>query len=586
VQKTGHERREAFYVDDWLVDPRTDRVSRDQHEVKLEPRVMDLLLYMASRPGEVVTREELEAAVWAGMIVGYDSLTSAMIKLRKAFDDDSRNPKIIETVSKRGYRLIAPVKAAPAVTEPQDTESAPAVTEPQDTESAPATPDFIAPHPRLPRRLLLSVALLVVAVALLVGLYVLRTGLSPQPTQTQQDIASGRTSLVVLPFTNSNDDKSQEYFSDGITDDLISDLSRFSGLNVIARRTAYIYKNRHPAIQTIARELGVKYIVDGDVRRDGNRLRLNVQLINASNGVNIWARRFDREVSDIFQVQDDIRNNILNALSLKLTQLEHQHKALHYTSSFDAYDLFLQAQAIIVSRSSQADNQQAIDLLQQAIKLDPGFARAHAALAYNLVETYRLAWAQDLEKVRQQALAEGNKAIEIDPQLPQAYWILGNVYLFLYENHAKAIEMAKHAIELAPHDNDSYLTLAVSYAYGDSPEQAKQITREIMQKNAAYSSLVPSVLGLANLVTGNLPEALSAFNKALEINPAYINAIAWKALVLYRMGREADARFVIDELYNVNPDFNVQKWGERLPFKDKNFSKGIVADLLKLGAHT
>jgi len=512
-----------------------------------------------------MTREELESVVWAGMVVGYDSLTSAMIKLRKAFEDDSRNPRIIETVAKRGYRLIARVT-------PADDHG----------QMSPAEVSMEAPARRLtPLRagIHLAIALAVIGALLAVN-YLHR---SPGGESVRSGAANNMVSLVVLPFTNGNKDKTQEYFSDGITDDLINDLSLYSGLHVIARRSAYIYKQRHSDIQTIARELGVNYVLDGDVRREGNKLRMNVQLIDARSGVNIWAQRFDRQTEHIFDVQDDIRKNILSALSVTLTQEEERRTQRHYTNNFAAYDLFLRGQAKLVTRASAADSKQAQELMEQAIKLDPNFARAYAALALILADAYRFDWSSDPEATRQQALATGKRAVELDGQSPQAYWILGYIYLFLFEDHARAIDMAKKATELAPTDMDAANVLAVTYAFGDDPAKAKLITQDIMKHNPRYSALVPSVLGLANFRLEHYAESLAAYDKSLLINPSRIQGLVYRAVVLYRMGNVDDAAFQVDDLKNMHPDFDVNVWAARQPFKDKSIVKGMVADLIKLG---
>lgn len=574
---TELDRNTPFYVGEWLVEPASGRISREDRVVKLEPRVMDLLICLASRPGEVMSREELESIVWAGMIVGYDSLASAVIKLRKAFEDDSRNPKVIETVSKRGYRLIE--KLAPATH--LGVHHAPPTSggsEAEASDSAERTPPTELRSFERRRRQRQGIIFSVLIVVLLI----FYQWLAPTNGPGVPESSTAKASLVVLPFANSNNDKEQEYFSDGITDDLINDLSQYSGLNVMARRTSYIYKQRSTDIQTIAHDLGVTYVVDGDVRRDGNRLRINVQLIDANTGVNIWAQRFDRQTKDIFSVQDDIRKNIITALSVSLTAEERNREQVRYTSSFEAYDVFLQGQAKLVSRTA-ADNKQAQELMRRATELDPNFARAYAALAYTLADAFRQAWIDDADKMRRQALAAGKRAIELDPKLYQTYWIMGNVYLFMFNDHDKAIEMGERAVALAPHDNDSLLTLAVTYDYGGNPAKGKLMAQEIMRRNSSYSSLVPSVLGMANILLGNYPEALDAYNKSLEINPTYVSALANKVLILYRLGRVDDALFQVDELYNLHPNFDLKNWAARLPFKDKSINQHFIDDLIKAG---
>ncbi|MDH5692216.1 MAG: winged helix-turn-helix domain-containing protein, partial [Gammaproteobacteria bacterium] len=298
-------REQPFLVGDWRVEPTSGRIVLGSTEVKLEPRVMDLLLCLASRPGEVFSRVQLESTVWAGMVVGYDSLTSAMIKLRKAFNDDSRNPQIIETVSKRGYRLLAKVSFDP----------------PQAGRVIEETSQVTIKEESPRRRLHHYSTFAIVSCLLLMALWFFIKEESPTRPQAIGDTPE-RVGLVVLPFINMNDDPSQEYFSDGITDDLIVDLSRYSGLLVIARRSAFSYKSRNADIPTLARELNVGYVVEGSVRRDHDKVRVNVQLVDTATGMNIWVQRFEERTDDLFSVQDDIRKNIIRSLSVKLTEEE------------------------------------------------------------------------------------------------------------------------------------------------------------------------------------------------------------------------------------------------------------------------
>lgn len=558
-----------FYIDQWLVDPSTLRLCRDDHETRLEPKVMEVLVYLARHAGQLVTREDLERDVWTGTVVGYDALTSTIIKLRKALQDDSRNPRYIETIPKKGYRLLAAI--SDKVT--GDRETGPADMQGDDGGRAHST------MTRIPWRSLGMAAggLLVVA-----AIYIFMSADHPA-----KDRSTGNTtdlpSLVILPFENLNQDPAQEYFSDGITDDLINDLSGYAGLHVIARRSAYVYKARHTDINTIARELGVNYVVDGNIRRDGNRIRINVQLIDAPNGLNIWAQRFEKEVTDIFAVQDDIRESIVRALSVTLSKEERERTQRRYTSDFHAYDLFLKGQAKLVTRASASDSREAQAFMEQAIKLDPGFARAHAALALIHADAYRFDWTNNPAETRQLALTTGQRAIELDDQSPEAHWILGYIYLFLFEEHDRAIELGQRAAQLDPGNMDAATVLAVTHTFGGHPDKAKLIIQELMKRNRRYSAMVPGVLGHANFLLENYPEALAAYNESLQINPSRINGNVYKALALYRMGEVAEAEFQVFQLYALHPDFDVNVWAARQPFRDKRLSKAMIEDLVKAG---
>jgi len=546
----------SFYLGDWLVEPDVGRISRADAEVRLEPRVMSVLLLLAAHPGQVMSREAIEAAVWKDVVVGYDALASTIIKLRRALGDDSRHPRYIETVSKKGYRLIAPVHDAPAT----DTTSR--------QPKAESKPSY--------SRVITAISALLILFGL-IGFYwhALSTN-----TQTAKTAPHG---LVVLPFTYLGDNPQQDYFSDGITEDLIIDLSRYSGLTVISPRTSFSFKTRTVDLKTLATELGIRYVVEGSVRLDGTHLRVNVQLIDASSGIYLWAERYDREVSGLFDVQDEVRQKIISALEITLTKEERARQQQRYTNSFEAYDLFLRGQALLVRRASRAENEQAMTLMQRAIDIDPAFARAHTALALIHADAYRFDWSDDPEQTRRLALLSGQRAIELDDQSPQAYWIMGYIYLFLYEDHGRAIDMAGHALVLNPTDSDAVTLLAVSHAYGDNPQKAKLLIQQLMQNNRYFSAMVPSVLALANLRLGHYAEALSAYNKSLLINPSRLQGNVFKVVVLYRMGRIDDAQFQVDELYALHPNFKLSVWITRQPFKDKQFAQALVDDLQQAG---
>lgn len=549
-----------FWVGDWYVDPRLGSITREGAEVRIEPKVMSVLGLLAQHAGEVVSRETLEDQVWPDVVVSYDALSTSIIKLRKALGDDTRQPRYLETLSKRGYRLIAPVRT--------DEPSQPRI----DRRKA------IPPPAKNHRPLYLGAGLLL-GLVLLVGMYLQNSAKPDAQTVSPSD----KITLAVLPFTNRTESKEQEYFSDGITNDLINDLSRYTGLQVVARRTAVMFKQRKGDIKTIANELKVRYVLDGDVRRDGNNIRINVQLVDGKTGLNVWAQRFDRHTKDIFLVQDDIRSNIIDALSVKLTQEERHQKLSSLTQSFAAYDLFLQGQASLVTRASASNLQEARRLMEQAIEFDPQFARAYATLALIHADTYRNNWASHPDKTRQEALRIGKRALELDPHSPQAHWILGYIYLFLFEDHNKALAFGNRAIALEPSNADAHNLVAVTHVYGDDPQKSKLIIQELMKRDQNYSALVPSVLGYANLHLGKLGEALAAFDESLQINPSRVQALAAKAVVLYRMGRTSDAEFQVAELYSEHPDFDVHAWAARQPFNDKRITAAMVNDLIKSG---
>ena len=281
----------TFYIADWYVDTNASRIRLGEIERKLETKVMAVLAYLAARPGELVTREELEHAVWHDTVVGYDALTNCITKLRKALEDSSHQPRYIETVSKKGYRLIAHVS---------NTAKSQTLAEKHGARRQPKT--------------MKSLGLLIVfsiSGLLLVWQYS-KTDISDSIKKQ-----TGQSTIVVLPFKNLSQDSVQDSFSDGITVDITTELSKISGLLVINSSSAMNYK-AHPVDTTkVAGELGVRYVLSGNFRRAGNKLRINAQLIDGLTGIHLWAEKYDREMKEIFDVQDDITAKIVKALSIK-----------------------------------------------------------------------------------------------------------------------------------------------------------------------------------------------------------------------------------------------------------------------------
>ncbi|MCK5722492.1 MAG: winged helix-turn-helix domain-containing protein, partial [Gammaproteobacteria bacterium] len=422
---------QPFMVGEWLVEPAIELISKGDLKEKLEPRVMDLLVCLSSKGGEVITREELESKVWVGMVVGYDALTSAMIKLRKAFHDDSKHPEIIQTVSKRGYRLL--VEVSPA-------------------NNATSTDTFL---PSIIRKTIINPLHL----GLSVGIVIIFSGLIYFNNSGIQSKHVGIPSIIVLPFINISDDPEQAYFSDGITEDIITDLSRISKLNVMARNTSFRYKGQAVKPEDIGKELKVQYLLEGSIRKSGDKLRVNAQLINTVNGYHVWSDRYDRKLVEIFAVQDELTRNIVNALAIKLTEQEETSLARISTNNFQAYEHFLLGQKFARERTQEGFSQAEAEF-KEAIKLDSSYARSYGALAIVIMRKYTNAWTDSPAESRERALVLAKKAVALNNTLPQAYWSLGFVHLYRNE-FIQAEKAVEKATAIAPSYADGYGLLAL-----------------------------------------------------------------------------------------------------------------------------
>jgi adenylate cyclase len=286
-----------------------------------------------------------------------------------------------------------------------------------------------------------------------------------------------KPSIAVLPFVNMSGDPEQEYFSDGMTEDLITELSRLAGLFVIARNSVYTYKGKAIKPDQVSRELRVRYVMEGSVRRAKDRIRISAQLVDAMTGYLLWVQRYDRDLQDIFAVQEDIARRITQELALRLTPEEKEHMGLKYTNSVEAWDYFSRGRELY-RKSTRKDITQARELFEKAISLDPKFAMAYASLA----ATYRQErWSQDLRPSEQRAFALAQQSVAIDPSLPHGHYQLA--YLNLYRrNYDQAIAEIEKAHSLDPNDPDGIAAKAVILAYVGKPDEAIPLMDDAIQR--------------------------------------------------------------------------------------------------------
>jgi TolB-like protein/DNA-binding winged helix-turn-helix (wHTH) protein len=552
----------SFYVADWEVRPAACEIIQGDTVVKLEPRVMSLLQYFASRPGEVLSRIQLEEQVWPGMVVGYDALTKSIGKLRDALGDSEKPPTIIQTIPKKGYRLIAPVTAGDI------------------------KPDHVtATNPLVSKKKrIISAGLLIFAVAVIGTILTTLNLLKDAETEhhTLSD-SSSKPSLVVLPFKTLNDDPQQDYFSRGITDDLIVDLSRYSGIEVIASHIAFQYYGRNVDLDTLVKELKIRYVVEGIIRRSQQQIRINVQMTDALRGINLWAEQYNRPITGLFDIQDEVRSKIVDALSIKFTEAERNRKQKHYTNNFDAYDAFLLGQASLIKRASAEDNQQAREQFEKAIAIDPGFARAYAALAMANADAYRHNWVDDPDSFARVALQQAQHAIDLDPESHHASLAMGYIQLFVAKDHQQAIAMAERTLQLDPNNADANMLLATIYVHAEEPDKAEAYVETSMRQNPNHPSIYLHISALANLLRHNLVAAHDNFEKSLMINPERFIGKIYMTITLVRMNRIEDARWFADEIKDTFPQFDAKQWAMKQPFKDKRIIHQLRNDLRKAG---
>lgn len=511
---------------------------------------MDVLVYLAAHPGKVAPREEMEAVIWQGRVVGYDALTSTMLKLRKALNDNSHHPQFIETVPKRGYRLIADVQPLTNIDAALS----------QDT-----------PQSRNVHRIRIGLTALMLLILALFWVSNFRVTDVPAPQ------SNSPASIAVLPFDNLGDDSTEQYFADGMTDDLITDLTQLSGLHVIARDSVFLYRNEPESIQQVAQNLRVQYILHGSVRRADDQLRINVQLVDTESDTQLWAERYDAKISDVFAVQDQVAKKIVTALSLTLSQSEKQILTHHDTDNLEAYDKFLQGEEHFFLYSRDG-NEQARKLFSEALQLDEKFARAAAMLAWTHTFDFMNGWSETPDISLELGQKIATRALELNPNLPMAYFVRGLAHRERSE-YVKALVEAEKAIELDPNYANGHILLATLLYYAGRPAEGLERVKHAIKLNPHHPYNYSFHLGQAFFVLGRYDEAISALKQGIESNPAAERLHIWLAAAYAQSGRIEDAEWEIDEVLLANPEFSVDKLKRAFPFSDpadlENFMEGL-----------
>lgn len=389
-------------------------------------------------------------------------------------------------------------------------------------------------------------------------------------------------SIIVLPFVNRSDDPGQGYFADGITEDIITELSRLSNLTVLARNTAFHYKGEAVKPQVIGKELGVRYVLNGSVRKSGGQLRITTQLTDAVNGTSIWAEHYDRKLADVFALQDEVTQKIVAVLAVRLTPAE-QGKLVHPgTNNLAAYDSFLRGLQYYRQRTKEGDAL-ARDAYRHAIELDPSYARAYGALAITNIFDSMLGWSESTsEEARERNLELAQKAVALDKTSPEAYWALGFVYLFR-KQYDEAEAAAKQAVALAPNYADGYGLLAFINNWQGKSEDAVRHIRKAMTLNPYYTHEYPWNLGLAYYFLGRYSEAVEALQDAVNRNESAVLARLFLAASYVRLGRQGDAEWEVEQVMLQSPDTKLSQLAATLPLKNRDKMIAFSADLRKAG---
>lgn len=475
--------------------------------VPIEPQVFDLLVFLARNSNRTVTKDEIFAAIWGDRIVSDAALSSQIKAARRAVGDDGASQRVISTVHGRGFRFVAPIERA-----------------------SPNASEHVGE--RLHGELPLAAAV--------------------------------KPSVAVLPFANLNPDSSEDYFADGITEDITTVLSKNRWLTVIARNPAFAFRDSKDSIRTIGQKLNANYIVTGTVRKAGTRFRITVQVVDAETEQSVWSERFDRDKADIFELQDEISEIVACRIEAELGLTEQRKAERRPRKNLGAWD-FYQLGVAEFYKFTQAGNLRCQEYLRKAIELDPNLASAHSRLAYAIVLSMVYFDAPPDDARMDEALAAAERGVELDDQDAHGFFTLGRVYLARRE-YDQAIDALLHALELNPSLAVTYCGLGDSYAYEGRLEEAlEQFEVAIrLSPHDPFRWAFYSYRSLAHLFRGEFADAASWARKAVQIPNAQYWARAHLAAALGHLGDQDQARAALADLMRIKPEFSLAYAREHL----------------------
>jgi TolB-like protein/DNA-binding winged helix-turn-helix (wHTH) protein/Flp pilus assembly protein TadD len=507
---------------------------RDGDRVPIAPKAFDVLAYLVEHAGQLVTQDELLEALWSETYVNPEVLRKYILEIRKALGDRPDRPEFVETLPKRGYRFIAPVVDGSTV-EPPDLTTSPAIEGPT-TEETVGSP--MAGSDRLWKFAIILV-LAVVAAAAIVGYF-------RAARQRASAASRNNTSIAVLPFTDMSVAKDQEYFSDGLSEQLINDLAKMSGLKVVGRSSAFQFRGRNEDLRDVGRKLGVANVLEGSVRREGNHVRITAELIKTGDGFQLWSQTYDREIKDIFAVQDEIAQAATEALQLTLLGSEGQPVASNSPSTNpDAYQAYLQANYFLGRGTGKEDLGKALTYADQAIKLDEKYGPAWAlrATVQNMMAQVSLT---DVTEGFRSASADAERAIALDPTSAQGYLALAKTQIYHDWDWDTANTCLTKAAALEPGSAEVLRTRAyLSWVLGNLDQAVKLYEQAVALDPLRANS--QSGLGHLLYVVGRYDEAQAALQKALDLNPQAAFAHANLGKILIAQGKPQQALAEIEE---------------------------------------
>ncbi len=513
----------------------------------LEPQVFDVLRHLLENHDRMVSRDELIDAVWGGRIVSDATISARINAVRRALGDSGKSQDFIKTIPRRGFRFVAQVTVDGATAPGEEIE-------PRAPESNSGVGDFG------------------------IGAASEVAGEASPANEAPFLELPDKPSIAVLPFENMSGDPEQEYFADGIAEEIITSLSKVPNLFVIARNSSFAYKDKSPDVRQVAKELGVRYVLEGSVRKAGNRVRVTAQLIEALSGHHLWAEKYDRELSDIFALQDEITHEIAVALQVSLSEGEQALLRKRQTHNIEAWECFVRASSAS-SSATRATRDQAREFLERAVTLDPNFAVAWVHLGRLHWTDARAHWTGTPEKSLDRAAECAERALAIDSTYADSHAFIGIVRLF-QRRFAEAVAAGEKAVELGANSADTYVVLAQTLNYVDRAADAVALIERAMRLLPYYPDNLLGILAVSYRMLGRYEEAIALDTERLRRNPDNMYSDFRLASVYMELGRKEEARRHVAESIKKNPHASLQQVRFSEPYEDEEYLDGYL-DLLR-----
>jgi len=516
---------------DCSLDVERQELRRGAELVDVEPQVLDLLQYLIRNRERLVSKDDLIEHVWHGRIVSESTLTSRITAARQAIGDSGDQQRLIRTIARKGIRFVGEVGSDQSSSAGGSTTSA-------------ISFSLDAMEPRLP----------------------------------------DKPSIAVLPFINLSGDPEQGYFADGMAEEILTALSHCNSLFVIARNSSFTYKGKAIDVRQVGRDLGVRYVLEGSVRRSGDRLRLSVQLIDATSGAQIWADRFDGGTNDVFELQDRIAENVVAVIEPNVQLAEIERMKRKPVANLDAYDLLLRAQQLEYE-FTQESLDTALRCLEQALMIDPNYAQAMASAAYCYAERTQQGWMKDHARETAEGIRLAARSVELANNDPNVLWMAAYAARQLSMNAQLAKELAYRSLQLNPNSAIALATTGWIEAILNEPAKALDHLRRAdrLSPRDPRTWFIATGMGMAFYIADQFDEAIVWLRRALAQNPRSTIALRLLAASFTRLGQKDLASEAIREVLRIEPHLTISILRARFQVLDKNIWEKFSEDLRRSG---